>query len=284
MASWMASGFIFFHALLALQCFHVADPREIRDENLNNRDIHGHNQVHIMQHNMDLMNPHVHIFFKLDDLKVGNKIPFYFSTKDLSTSPSLLSNEEVGSIPFASSQLPNLLQFFSFSTDSPQAKAMSDTLHHCESPAIKGETKFCATSLESLLDTIRLIFGSNTPFKALSTNHITKPTISLQNYTIVEIPKEIIASRIVGCHLLPYPYAVFYCHKQESGNRPFKVLLRGENGGKVDAVAICHMDTSQWNHDHAAFLVLNVKPGSSPVCHVFPADNLLWIPSSAAII
>ena len=101
----------------------------------------------------------------------------------------------------------------------------------------------------------------------------------LKNYAILEIPKEISARRIVGCHPLPYPYAVFYCHSQESDNKLFKVSLMGDDGGRVEAIAMCHMDTSQWNPDHVAFLVLKTEPGKSSVCHFFPADNLVWIPS-----
>ncbi|KNA03061.1 hypothetical protein SOVF_212750, partial [Spinacia oleracea] len=51
------------------------------------------------------------------------------------------------------------------------------------------------------------------------------------------------------------------------------------NNNIVEAVAVCHMDTSQWSPNHASFRVLKIKPGSSPVCHFFPADNLVWVPS-----
>ncbi|WJX52489.1 hypothetical protein P8452_38598 [Trifolium repens] len=87
-----------------------------------------------------------------------------------------------------------------------------------------------------------------------------------------EIPK------IVACHTVPYPHAVFYCHSQESENRVYKVLLGGENGDKVEAMVVCHMDTSQWSPSHVSFQVLGVTPGSSSVCHFFPADNYIWVP------
>ncbi|KAA8545956.1 hypothetical protein F0562_020593 [Nyssa sinensis] len=181
------------------------------------------------------------------------------------------------------SQLPDILEFFSFSKDSPQAKAMEDTLRHCEIEPIKGENKFCATSLESMLDFTHGIFGLDSQFKVLTTTHLTNLTAHLQNYTILEVHKEISAPKMVACHTRPYPYAVFYCHCQESENKLFKVLLGSGNGDRVEAVAVCHMDTSQWDRGHASFRVLGVKPGSCPVCHFFPADNLIWVPSSALI-
>lgn len=164
--------------------------------------------------------PDLQLFFRLDELKLGKRIPIYFPIKNPSKSPPLLSKEEAESIPFSSAQLPDILKLFSISDESPQAEAMAVSLGHCEFEALKGESKFCSTSLESLLDSTRAIFGPNVDFKVATTNHLTKTaTALLQNYTIVEVPREISVPRIVGCHPLPYPYALFYCHSQESDNR-----------------------------------------------------------------
>ena len=236
---------------------------------------------HIHTHDVDIS---MHIFFTISDLKVGKRIPVYFSKRDLDTSPHLLPREEVESIPFSSSRLPYLLQFFGFSQGSSQAIAMADTLKHCETEPIKGETKSCVTSLESMLDFASGVFGIETSFEVISTKLGEKtPNNLLKNYTIVQQPKHIPAPKMVACHILPYPYAVFYCHFQEGENKVFQVLLGSENGEKVEAVAVCHMDTSKWNQDHVSFLLLGVQPGASPVCHFFPADNLIWVPSPAFI-
>ncbi|KAL8540262.1 hypothetical protein ACS0TY_001740 [Phlomoides rotata] len=226
------------------------------------------------------IDPELKLFFHYNDLKVGNKIPIYFPTKDPSTSPRLLSKQESNSIPFSSSQLPYILQLVSFPEGSKQAKAMRDTLHHCEFPPLKGETKFCATSLESILDSVREIFGSKSKFRVLTTNYLSESISILQNYTISETPTEILTRKIVACHTLPYPYAVFYCHGQDSDNKLYKVLLVGEDGGRIEAAAMCHTDTSQWDPHHVAFRVLKTVPGASPVCHFFPSDNLVWVPTS----
>ncbi|XP_031264160.1 BURP domain protein USPL1-like [Pistacia vera] len=234
---------------------------------------------HAKTSHVDHMDPSVHIFFTIDNLKIGKSLPIYFSYKN-STKSYLLSREEANSIPFSSQKLPYLLELFSFSKDSPQAKAMEYTLEHCEREPIKGETRFCATSLESMLDSARGFFGLDTNFKILTTSSLTKLT-PLQNYTILEVPQEIFAPKFIACHSLPYLYAVFYCHGQESKNRLFQISLGGENGEKVEAVAVCHMDTSLWDADHVSFRVLKIKPGDSPVCHFFPLDNLVWVPFPA---
>lgn len=227
------------------------------------------------------MDMSMRIFFTITDLKVGKRIPVYFSKRDPATSPHLLPREEVESIPFSSAQLPYLLQFFGFSQGSPQAIAMENTLRHCETEPIEGETKSCVTSLESMLDFSQKIFGLKASFEVISTKLGEKTTSLLQNYTILKLPKPISAPKMVACHTLPYPYAVFYCHFQEGENKVFEVSLGGENGDRVEAVAVCHMDTSQWNQDHVSFRLLGVQPGASPVCHFFPADNLIWVPSPA---
>lgn len=78
---------------------------------------------------------------------------------------------------------------------------------------------------------------------------------------------------------MPYPYAVFYCHSQLlSENKLFQVSLGGPDGERVEAVAVCHMDTSRWDRDHVSFTVLGIEPGSSPVCHFFPVDSIVWVP------
>jgi hypothetical protein len=94
--------------------------------------------------------------------------------------------------------------------------------------------------------------------------------------------KEISAPKMIACHTMPYPYAVFYCHCQESEHRVFEVSLGGVNEEAVQAAAVCHMDTSRWDPDHVSFRVLKVEPRTSPVCHFFPADNLVWVPAFSA--
>ncbi|XP_050233841.1 BURP domain-containing protein BNM2A-like [Mercurialis annua] len=232
---------------------------------------------HAHAHPSSRIDPSSMVFFTLNDLKLGNKIPIYFPMKDPSSSPPLLSKEKANSIPFSLNQLPYLLKYFSFSQNSPQAIAMEHTLRECEIKPIKGETKICATSLESMLDYVHETFGLNTEFDILSTTHLIKSKTNLDNYTILQEPKEIHVPKMVACHTMPYAYTVFYCHSQMTENKVFVVSLEGDNGGRVEAVAVCHMDTSQWSRNHASFRVLGIEPGSSHVCHFFRGDNLVYV-------
>jgi len=238
----------------------------------------------IQSHSSSSSSSHSHmdhsvlVFFTPNDLKVGKVMPIYFR-RDSSTPPHFLPRDEAKLIPFSASELPFLLQLFGFSRDSSQAKAMEDTLRQCELEPIEGETKFCATSLESMLEFVESMLM--TEFRGLNTRQVTKISGNhLQNYTIIEEPSDVFAPKMVACHTMPYPYAVFYCHYQESESKVFQVSLKSEDNGSeiVKAIAVCHMDTSQWSHNHVSFQVLGIKPGSSPVCHFFPADNLVWVP------
>ncbi|CAA0826436.1 unknown seed protein like 1 [Striga hermonthica] len=239
---------------------------------------HGHQAPQHDQKTLPSENdPELSVFFHHNTLQTGTKLRLYFPTNEPSTSPRLLSRQESDSIPFSSSQLPSILRLFSLTAASKQALAMRATLDHCESPPITGESKFCATSLESMLDSLRSIFGFRSEFRVITTNYPVGPMPVLRNYTVIEAPVEISARRIVGCHVLPYPYAVFYCHSQDSDNKLYEVSLSGEDGERVEAVAMCHMDTREWDSDHVAFRVLGIEPGGPPVCHFFPPDNLVWV-------
>ncbi|KAL1361967.1 hypothetical protein HN51_010271 [Arachis hypogaea] len=212
-------------------------------------------------------------FFAMDDLYVGNIMTLQFPVEDFS---HFLSKKEADSIPFSTSQLPSVLQLFSISEDSAQAKSMRGTIEQCEAGTITGETKICANSLESMLEFVHNIIGSEEKHNI----HTTTPSSGapLQKYTILKISQDIYAPKWVACHPLPYPYGVYYCHFISTGTRVFKVLLDGENGDKVEALGVCHLDTSDWSPNHILFKQLGFMPGEAPVCHFFPVKHLMWVP------
>eukprot|EP00258_Populus_trichocarpa_P007939 XP_002313054.2 BURP domain-containing protein BNM2A [Populus trichocarpa] len=276
----MGAEFAFKFFLLYLVLVMCVDGKGGARDDSQSEGMHGE-PVHVHDHpasHMDHMDHSLLVFFTLNDLKVGRTMPIYFPKKDPSKSPRLLPREDANSIPFSYEKFPYLLQFFSFSNGSPQAIAMEDTLRACEIKPIKGEVKFCATSLESMLDFVQGILGLESRFKVVSTTYLTESSILLQNYTILEVPKEVPAPKMVACHTMTYPYAVFYCHSQGTKNKVFMVSLIGENGDRVEALAVCHLDTSQWSRNHVSFKVLGIEPGSSDVCHFFPEDNLVYVP------
>ncbi|GMP37998.1 hypothetical protein CsSME_00009430 [Camellia sinensis var. sinensis] len=254
MGSRFASCGFIFYVLLVSQCTHTNCIREITEKTWKD----ANKEASDLQ--QTAIDDDLQIFFTVDNLKVGKTISIYFLIKDPSTTPHILTREEANSIPSSSSKLPQILDFFSFSKQSPQAKAMQYTPSQCELEPLKGETKFCATSLEFMLDSARGVFGPKTKFRVLITKYLSSHNAVLQNY--------------FGCGERD-------CNsKNESDHRVFEVALcGGKDGERVEAVGVCHMDMSEWDPDHAAFQVLRTRPRQSSFCHFFPADNLVWVAS-----
>ncbi|KAL9237556.1 hypothetical protein vseg_012089 [Gypsophila vaccaria] len=217
------------------------------------------------------------VFFTFKDLTKGNIIPIYQLGINPSTSPHFLPREVADSIPFSLSKLSFLLKLFGWPRDSPEARTIETTLRQCETPPLKGETKYCATSLESMLDFVHKTFGPM-KFRPLGTQHVARSGNYLQNYTIVDNPKRVLSPKMIACHTTRYPYLVYICHYFVGDNQVFKVKIRSEETQiELEAIATCHMDTSQWSPDQPFLKAYGIKPGSIPVCHFFPTDNVVWV-------
>ncbi|KAI7743634.1 hypothetical protein M8C21_012056 [Ambrosia artemisiifolia] len=217
-------------------------------------------------------NPNVALFFQEQDLHQGKEMNLHFTKNN--EKATFLPRKIADEIPFSSNKLPQIYEEFSVKLDSMEAEMMKQTLNECESTSIEGEEKYCATSLESMVDFSTTKLGKNV--KAISTEVSAKESTPLQKYKI-EVAKKLAANKAVVCHKQNYAYAVFYCHKTVS-TQAYAVSMIGADGTKVNAVAVCHTDTAKWNPKHLAFQVLKVKPGTVPICHFLPEDHVVWVP------
>lgn len=198
--------------------------------------------------------------------------------------PQFLPKGKADLIPFSSQKLPSILEYFGFDPKSPQAKAMEYTLEMCKMGTHREHSR-CVTSLEAMLEFVRKTFNNSNSnsnsgdrvVRLLSTSPLPQTSKLLQNYTIMKEPKYIASTKMVSCHMLTYPYAVFKCHYQTSKDQLFAISLLGEDGAYVDAIANCHMNTSTWDPNYIAFRVLGFKPGASPICHFLPSNDLVWL-------
>ena len=216
------------------------------------------------------VDPAVALFFLEKDMLPGQKMNLHFikNSNDATFSP-----QSEHQIIFSSKNLPDILNHFSVKPESLEAQIIKNTIKRCEAPAIKGEEKYCATSLESMIDFSISKLG--TKVQAISTE-VEKET-QKQEYTIGVGVKKMAGDESVACHKENYPYAVFYCHVTQT-TRAYMVPLVGADGTTAKAVAVCHIDTSEWNPMHLAFQVLKVKPGTVPICHFLPEDHIIWVP------
>ncbi|OAY62914.1 BURP domain-containing protein 3, partial [Ananas comosus] len=211
-------------------------------------------------------------FFREKDLRPGKRMTLHFP--ELTFAPAFLPRKEADSIPFSVEKIPEVLSRFAIQPDSIEAQWMRKTARDCEAPAMKGEKKLCATSLESMVDFSTSSLGTR-DVRAVSTTFAKKGAMK-QEYTIVSSGiRKLARSDGVVCHMDVYAYAVFYCHLVES-TRVYMVKMVGKDGAAVDAAAVCHVDTAAWNPKHLAFQVLKVKPGTVPVCHFLLQDHVVW--------
>nr|BAB60849.1 BURP domain-containing protein [Bruguiera gymnorhiza] len=215
-------------------------------------------------------NPNLALFFLQKDLKPGKSMNLDFP--ESSNTATFLPRHVADSIPFSSNKLQDAFREFSVKPGSLEAEIMENTVKECENPGIEGEEKYCATSLESMVDFSTSKLGKD--IQAISTE-VEKQT-GRQKYTIAGV-KKIAGDKCVVCHKQNYPYAVFYCHSIQS-TRAYLVQLKGVDRTRLQAVAICHTNTSAWNPKHPAFQVLAVKPGTVPICHFLPQSHVVWVP------
>ncbi|KAG9148733.1 hypothetical protein Leryth_013411 [Lithospermum erythrorhizon] len=126
-----------------------------------------------------------------------------------------------------------------------------------------------------MIDSTISMLGSTNETKVEAISTETENATGSKRYTINGV-KKMAKDSSVACHRQAYPYAVFYCHKT-SATEVYMVSLVGDHGGKAEAPVICHLDTSAWDPEHMAFVLLKVAPGTVPICHFLPKDHVVWI-------
>ncbi|PQM33438.1 BURP domain protein RD22 isoform X1 [Prunus yedoensis var. nudiflora] len=176
----------------------------------------------------------VTIYFFVKDMRPGATMNFQFPRN--SNTANFLPRESAQSIPFSSNKLTEIFNHFSVKPTSVEAKTIKETIEECEAPGIKGEERYCATSLESMVDfSISKLRTRNV--QAISTEVLEKgATMSMHKYTIMPGLKKLAGDKVVVCHKQNYPYAVFYCHAIKP-TAAYVLSLKGDDGVKVKLVA-----------------------------------------------
>ncbi|THG16516.1 hypothetical protein TEA_009612 [Camellia sinensis var. sinensis] len=137
-------------------------------------------------------------------------------------------------IPFSSNKFLEILNRFLIKPNSVEAEIIKETIKRCERSSFQGEQKYCATSLESMIDFCTSMFGKN--IQAFSTE-----LEKSQEYRISGFKKIGRGGRDgpVVCHKLNYPYAVFYCHNIRS-TETYMLSLEGADGAKAKDTVISY--------------------------------------------
>lgn len=66
-----------------------------------------------------------------------------------------------------------------------------------------------------------------------------------------------------------------YSYKDKS--KVYTMALEGNDGMKVEAIAVWHLGTSKWNLKHLAFQLLKVKPRNVLIFHYMTEDHVMCI-------
>ncbi|CAN6164194.1 unnamed protein product [Urochloa humidicola] len=85
---------------------------------------------------------------------------------------------------------------------------------------------------------------------------------------------------VAVCHEVTYPYAVFYCHTINP-TAAYLVTLAAEDRASpaMEALAVCHLDTSLWSPRQPFLVAHNLRPGDAAVCHFLSKLSIVWVPA-----
>ncbi|KAF0903218.1 hypothetical protein E2562_025786 [Oryza meyeriana var. granulata] len=165
----------------------------------------------------------------------------------------------------------------------PASLTMDDdiamTLQLCEHPhMVHGEKSGCATSIESFLELVVSSLGTN-DVRALSPRAPMEGVPSVR-YTVASATPVTNSQSALVCHDMTYPYKVFFCHTA-TPIRAYQLSLVSNDVGQpsIDALAVCHLNTSHWEPNHPFFQIMHVKPGETTACHFLGRGSIIWVPT-----
>ncbi|CAN6721299.1 unnamed protein product [Malus baccata var. baccata] len=223
----------------------------------------------------DALGPCAGLVLMEKDLRPGKTVKYGFPRDTTSKSSRFVSRPTAESIPFSSNKMEEILKRFSLRPESAEANTIKETIDYCEMPAMKGEERYCATSLESLVDFATSELGSNIRIMSTEVERGVNNDVE-QTYTITDGVKVLAEDKVVTCHKMSYPFAVFLCHAIEK-TRAYMVPMEGADGTKANAVIICHRDTSKFAPNNWGLSQLHLKPGEGPLCHLLSDGHLTWL-------
>uniref|UniRef100_A0A5K0W0I5 BURP domain-containing protein n=2 Tax=Nymphaea colorata TaxID=210225 RepID=A0A5K0W0I5_9MAGN len=143
-----------------------------------------------------------------------------------------------------------------FSIEFHSASLTRQTLVDCEKPAVKGELEYHVTSLESMIDFVVVEFGTSEIHVAITSVVNREEELKARTYRAGAGASEgrVMSHKMMTCHNMMFPYVVFYHNL--AGARAYMAPLVSDNGNRVNAIAMCHFDTSRENSGHASYRLL----------------------------
>jgi hypothetical protein len=199
-----------------------------------------------------------------------------------SSLPALLPRHVANSIPFSAKRFPDIVAMFA-PASLAIAGEMRWTLDTCEHPRpLPGQKAGCATSIESLAELTASLLGTRDvlAFSADMPLEVADTSALRARHNVTAARRLSTSLEVVTCHDLTYPYAVFYCHTSNP-TAAYMVTLESQDGAApaMEALAVCHLDTSQWSPENPFFKLHSVSPGEVAVCHFLSKLSTIWVRS-----
>ena len=216
-------------------------------------------------------------FFLEEDLVKGASMKLSENLHDPIPMRPFLPRMVADSLPaLTTANLPKLRQTFNIADKTSMSTMMGTATYLCENPALPGEQFDCPATLSAMAQFVVSQLGSNV--EALSTSGA--PATAPANQApvqIVDFTKRSLAEgeHILICHSLMFPSALYYCH-HVTGTKVVQASLLGADESLIQAVGICHMDTSLWATEHPAFAALNIPRGAE-ACHWASENDIVWV-------
>ncbi|WOL17470.1 burp domain-containing protein 6-like [Canna indica] len=162
-------------------------------------------------------------FFLKKNVIPGASLTMQFKRSALTA--DLLLHCIADAIPFSFAKLPDFLALLSINPNTEEAREMSRTLEQCEQPATTEVTKYCTTSVESIIDFVVLTLAT-ADVQAAST-----------------------AASEAASPMQPYIVCGFHYNTMGS-SVVYEVSMQGSvdrNRVEAMAVVVCHLDMAVWN-------------------------------------
>ncbi|KAK6116508.1 hypothetical protein DH2020_049746 [Rehmannia glutinosa] len=212
-------------------------------------------------------------FFREKMLKKGNIIPMP-DIRDKMPKRSFLPRVIISKLPFSTSDINKLKNFFHAGDDVSMEKILVNSLTECERKPSRDETKRCAASIEDMIDFATTVLGRDVAVRTTENTRGYNGNIMIGEVEGVNGGN---VTKSVSCHQSLFPYLLYYCHSVPKVRVYEADLLDPNSKAKINrGVAICHLDTGSWSPGHGAFVALGSGPGLIEVCHWIFENDMTW--------
>ena len=229
-------------------------------------------------------------FFVESSLVLGSEMSLDRNLGSPLPTRSFLSSAIAEALPSINTHnLGTILEIFGIRYGTPMASMIETTARLCGNPALPGEERTCASSLEEIMAFATTRLGKNVQTLATTgapTESASAPT-STAPVKVVGYRKHSIedGKQVVVCHELMFPSAMYYCHRV-TGVKVIDVSLASAtdqaipSNTQIQATAMCHMDTTLWLSRHPAFAALHIAHGDE-ACHFLSAGDLVFMQAAS---